>query len=153
MPLIGRVRRTLVRLHRSSSGAAALELAVVFPILVVVIIGAVEYGRVFYTSVTVANAARAGAEWGSQAPNQYGDTVGMRIFAQQDGNDAGNLSISANRVCKCGTSADPGCGACASLAPDVFIDVTATKKLAMLLKYPGLPDTVTIARKATFRPQ
>jgi Flp pilus assembly protein TadG len=146
-------RRFIVRFWRADAGGAALELAVISPLILLLLIGVVDYGRAFFTSVTVTNAARAGAEFGAQGPVTSGDTVGMRKFAQADGQDAGTITVSARRYCEC-AGVSHACTACASgAAPDVFVEVTATKALSMLLPYPGLPGTVTIRRTATFRSQ
>ncbi len=40
---------------------ALVELVLIFPILLVLIIGALEYGRLFYTKTILTNAAREGA--------------------------------------------------------------------------------------------
>ncbi len=146
--------KAFAMLGRSNSGGAALELAVVAPLLFLLVIGAVDYGRVFFTSITVANAARAGAEYGAQSVAVSPDTAGMRTFAQGDGQDAGQLAVAARQYCKC-AGADHTCSTvCADgTVPEVYVEVTATKQLAMFLKYPGLADTVTIVRKATFRSQ
>ncbi len=143
----------LERFRRSSSGGAAIELAVIFPVLLLLFIGAVDYGRLYYTSITVANAARAGAEYGARDFTTSGDTEAMKTFAQQDGQEAGTLTLSARRYCQCAGAAN-GCTACSGgAAPDVFIEVTASKNVAMSLPYPGLPSSVSIARTATFRVQ
>ena len=140
--------------RRSHSGSAALELAVITPFLVLLLIGVVDYGRVFYTSVTVSNAARSGAEYGAQSPITSGDTIGMKNFAQGDGQEAGTLGLTARRYCECGGAAHSCDAVCTSgAAPDVFVEVKATKKVGMLFRYPGLLDTVTVSRMATFRSQ
>ena len=46
-------------------GGALLELAVAIPMLILIAIGVIDYGRVYTTAITVSNAARAGAEFGS----------------------------------------------------------------------------------------
>jgi len=48
--------------------AAALEFAVVLPILVVMLAGTADYGRFAATSVAVTNASRAGAGYGCMHP-------------------------------------------------------------------------------------
>lgn len=145
--------RIVRRFRRSQSGGAALELAFVAPLLLLLLIGVADFGRAFYTSVTVSNAARAGAEYGAQGPQTSGDTVGMKNFAQGDGQEAGTMTIGARRYCECGGAAH-ACTACADgSAPDVFVEVTATKSFSMLLRYPGLPSSLTISRQATFRSQ
>jgi Flp pilus assembly protein TadG len=122
--------------------------------LVLLVIGVADYGRVFFTSITVANAARAGAEYGAQNPATSIDTVGMKIMSQQDGNEIGTITLQARTYCECG-GASHGCTTVCTggAAPDVFVEVTATKVVSMLFSYPGLPDSVTISRKAIFRSQ
>ena len=142
------------RLWRSRDGAAIAEMAIVFPVLLLLLIGVVDYGRLYYTSITVANAARAGAEYGASSSAASINFAGMKSFAQGDGLEAGTLTLAARNYCECGGAADASCTACAGgVAPDVFVEVTASKMLKMLLKYPGLPDSISIVRKATFRSQ
>ncbi len=126
----------------------------VFPVLVLLIIGVVDYGRAYFTSVTVANAARAGAEYGAQDPATSQDTAGMKSFALLDGAEAaGTLRVSARYYCECSKAAH-ACTACAGgEAPDVYVEVTARDTLTTLLPYPGLPNRIPIVRKATFRSQ
>ncbi len=50
--------------HRRS-GAAAVEFAIVLPVLVTILLGATDFGRFAYSAVAIANAARAGAAYGS----------------------------------------------------------------------------------------
>ncbi|NDU86280.1 MAG: pilus assembly protein [Ferrovum sp.] len=46
-------------------GAAAVEFAIVFPIMLLVMFGIVEFGTMMYDQIMVTNAAREGARWGS----------------------------------------------------------------------------------------
>ena len=148
------------RFGRTRSGGAAVELAVVFPVLLLLIIGVVDYGRVFYTSVAVSNAARAGAEWGAQSsttsggPTNVTDTAGMKAFAQADGNEAGTLTVTPLVYCECGGAAHSCTNACGGgAAPDVFVKITASKSVSMFLPYPGLPSSILVSRTAIFRSQ
>ena len=154
MTLTGRVLRRLMLFRRAANGGAALELAVVFPVLLLLIIGAVDYGRIYFTSVTVANAARAGAEYGAQGVKTYNDTVGMKNFAKLDGAEAaGTLNVSVLRFCRCADVAH-ACSACSGgAAPDIYFQITATDTVGTLLPYPGLPTRIPISRQATFRSQ
>lgn len=131
-----------------------VELAVIVPFFLLLLIGVVDYGRAFYTSITVSNAARAGAEFGAHSPENSVNIAGMKSFAQADGQEAGALTLNARFYCECAGTPNDLCTVCSGgVAPDVFVEVTAEKRLNMLLPYPGLPRTVTIARKATFRSQ
>src|SRR5687768_2079525 len=59
-PVMARIR---MRRHGRGErrGAVAVELAVVAPLLVFLLLIAVDFARIFYTSLTLANCARNGA--------------------------------------------------------------------------------------------
>jgi Flp pilus assembly protein TadG len=48
-----------------------LEMALVIPILLVLIIGAIEFGRLYFTKIVITNAAREGAYYLSIHPSDY----------------------------------------------------------------------------------
>ena len=152
--LAGALRRSS-RLHRSEYGGAMVELAVVLPVLILIAIGVMDYGRVFFTSIAVANAARAGAEWGTAQTGNYANQTSIQNFAKYDGAEAGAITVTSSTTCKCGNATVTCAGStCAGYGvPRVYVAVTATKKVGLILRYPGLPDTVTITRTATFRYQ
>lgn len=54
----------LNRLFRSTRGQAVLELALVLPILLLLVFGIVEFGRIFNASLIITQAAREGARVG-----------------------------------------------------------------------------------------
>ena len=131
-----------------------VELAVVLPVLVLIAIGVMDYGRVYFTSVAVSNAARAGAEWGISQPGNQTKFPEIEAFAKLDGAETGGITATAQRICKCGgttVSCSTTCGGYG--VPRVYVEVTASKSVAMILNYPGLPSTITISRTATFRLQ
>ena len=71
--------------HRSSEkGQSAVELAFVVPILIVLLLAVADFGRVFLISVAVNNAARAGAQYGSQTVSTAQDTNGIETAAATD---------------------------------------------------------------------
>ena len=152
----GAVRR-LCGIWKSESGGALVELAVVLPVLILIAVGVMDYGRVYYTSVTVVNAARAGAEWGAYGmTGSVNNDAQMQSFAQLEGAEAGSINVTSGHVCRCSpngatTSCTTSCGGYGN--PQVYVTVTATKTVSLLLRYPGLPATITISRSATFRSQ
>jgi len=54
-------------------GGAAVELALILPILVTLVLGAIDFGRFVSLYIAVANAARAGAQYG--AMNNYSSST------------------------------------------------------------------------------
>jgi len=57
--LIARLRRPVDA--RSQRGAALLEFALAVPLLLLLVLGIIEYGHYYYVTVTAADAAREGA--------------------------------------------------------------------------------------------
>ncbi|MBS0265744.1 MAG: pilus assembly protein [Planctomycetes bacterium] len=86
-------------------GAAAIEFAIVLPVLLVALLGMTDFGRFSYTAVAVANAARSGAEYGSMntcdannpGPWQAGITqAAVDEFSQMSGFDSSLLTVTVN---------------------------------------------------------
>jgi Flp pilus assembly protein TadG len=72
----GRARRS------SRRGLAAVEFAVVLPLLTTILLGATDFGRFSHSAIAVANAARSGAAYASMNPwnssTQTAWTAGIR---------------------------------------------------------------------------
>ena len=52
------------RLHRSESGAAAVEFALLLPLLMMIVFGIIEFGLALYQQAILTNASREGARLG-----------------------------------------------------------------------------------------
>lgn len=150
--MTGSILRRLKIIGRSETGGAMVELAVVLPVLVLMTIGVMDYGRVFFRSIMVANAARAGADWGAYAAN-YTNQTGMQAFTKLDAQEIGNLKVTSQSYCMCGNSAGSCSANCGGLPPRVLVEVTATDTVALLIKYPGLPDKIVVSQTARYRAQ
>ena len=51
-------------LLKRQKGAAAVEFAIILPILIVLLFGIVEFGLIFYNKAVITNASREGARYG-----------------------------------------------------------------------------------------
>ena len=85
-----------------------MELAIALPVLALILVGTIDFGRVFWLAMVVQNAARAGALFGAQSSANAADATGM----QTAGNNvltANGLSttgaVTAARTCECATDA------------------------------------------------
>jgi Flp pilus assembly protein TadG len=63
MNIAKRVKDTVRRLARREAGSSTVELAIVFPILLLLFISSAELGRLFYTYTTLAKATKIGARY------------------------------------------------------------------------------------------
>ena len=67
------LHRSPARRHCRRRGASAVELALILPILVTIVLGAVDFGRFAYSYIALTNSARAGAA--SAMMNNYTSTT------------------------------------------------------------------------------
>lgn len=149
----GRAYQTFFSCER---GAALVELAVILPLFMLFAIGAAEFGRLYFASITVANAARAGAQFGAQDVSHSTLYAQMDAAAQNEAGDLGTVNSFASQFCRCPDGSAPVCsgGSCGSYGePQVFVKDSVTKTIALIMHYPGLPDTVTVRKVAIFRVQ
>src|SRR6266545_8094363 len=130
-PAVTSVRVRLSALHGSDRGSAIVELAVALPMLVMLVVGAADFARVFYFAHTLTNAARAGAQYGIQE-GKYTQTANMESTATSA---AGTIPIDAEAsyLCQCATdtaytSTPPtgGCASCSGTGQHLVIQVTVT---------------------------
>jgi Flp pilus assembly protein TadG len=136
---------------RRQRGLAAVEFSIVGLVLVLLLVVAADYGRIFATSIAVTNAARAGAQYGIQSASTWANTAGMQAAALADGNEVDGLTATATNFCECtaGTAVScitPGCS-----SPRRYVSVTASATFAPLTALPGLPGSVTLTRTAIMR--
>ncbi len=141
------------------AGTTTVELAMLLPLLLLIALGAVDFGRVFYMSVEVANAARAGVQYGAQSTVTSTDYTGMVNAAKNDAPDIPALTASASRWCKCaGSSTAFDCSQNNCLnsnpqVPEVYVQVDTQATFNTLVNYPGLPSPVTLSKQAIMRVQ
>jgi Flp pilus assembly protein TadG len=139
-----------------SGGNAAVELALVLPILALMMMGAMDFARVFFTGVELASAVRAGVQYGAQSNARSGDSAGMTQAANDDAKDIGGITATATRYCQCsdGTSVDCLTGTCGAYGvPRIFVQVTGQKTFQPTFSYPGIPSAVNLNRRAIMRAQ
>jgi hypothetical protein len=169
-----RKKQKVVRCQRSAEawarpserGAAFAEFAVALPVLLLVMLGAVDFGRIGYTATTVAKAAHAGAQYAVKdavsATNK--DEIEKIVRENLEGNGFGSdadLKVKSEQLCLCppsdeviscnSGSADrlPVCPS--GKLPRMFVDVTVESSFETLFDYPGLPERVNVSRTVSMR--
>ena len=68
----------------AESGQTLLEFALMLPFMMLLLLGIAEIGRAAFITITVTNAATAGAEYGSQNSTTAKDFTGMQNAALYD---------------------------------------------------------------------
>jgi Flp pilus assembly protein TadG len=145
------------RRQRSERGQSAVEFAVVVPILVLVLVVVSDFGRLFFVSVAVNNAARAGAQYGSQFVTNAKDSTGMVAAANLDGANITGWNTPTASECTCVNPPSPlvACPAsyCTHTTTANYVEVDTSATYHTLLTYPGIPSAYTLTGKAVMQVQ
>lgn len=132
------------------SGSALVETALTVPLIIVLLLGAVEMGDFAYRATEVTNAARAAAQYAAMNGGNFQDTSGMLLAAQQDAprTNATCTSFAVTPTSSCVCSDGTSCGAvpysCSSGKTVVTVSVTTSAKCSPITSVPGLGGTFTL---------
>lgn len=143
-------------LKNEARGAAIVEFALAVPLLLLLTMGAIDFGRAFYQSVTISHAAETGAFYGAQNNITSGHDTQMTQMARDDAADVGTVTVTSTRVCKCpnGTVVDCVAGTCTGYgAPRVYVSCDVQKNFNVLTNFPKVPDLFAVRRKVFMRVQ
>jgi Flp pilus assembly protein TadG len=144
--------KPLYRRACSAEGTSMIELAIVLPFFLLLFVGAVDFGRLYYLSIEISQAAQAGALYGVQNP---GDVTGMQNTSQAAATNVANLSATATYGCECsdGSSPTPSCTSPPSCTTNYvnYVDVQALASYVPIFRYPGLPPAMTISKEVRMR--
>ena len=125
------------RVPRSSgrSGAAAVELALILPLLCYVCVVTIDFARLFFAWTTLATCAFNGAYYLSDS--NVAAATGYSSVQEAAQDDADNISPTPTVGSTTGTD---GSGT-------AYVEVTVTYTFTTLFNYPGIATSTTISRK------
>ena len=142
------------RKSRVEAGSAFIELALFFPVLLLLLLGAIDFSRLYYASITLINSAEVGAIYGSQSVAKTSDTSGMTNAATTDGQDLSGVTATAQQYCKCGNGSAQACSiTCVGSTKQYYVSVQTAYTFTPLFPYPGIPSSVAMTRTAVMRAQ
>jgi Flp pilus assembly protein TadG len=93
----GMKERWWFRLWAARDGLGAIEFGFIAPVLLLMLLGVLDFGMAFWQQMEIANAADAGAQWGMS--NDYNQTS-IRSVAQSATNLTGT-TITPSNECGC----------------------------------------------------
>jgi Flp pilus assembly protein TadG len=132
-------------LRRSEAGTALVELAMVAPLLALLLVGIIDFGRYTYDGVLAANAARAGVEYGAQNAWTAEDTTGQQNAAYADAQNLSGMTATASPPFCMLDGATVSCGTSGAV---YYVKVTTTGTFTPIFKYVGLPTQVPVTGSA-----
>jgi Flp pilus assembly protein TadG len=137
----------------SEQGTSLIETALVLPFMVLMLVGAFDFGQAYYAAIEVASAAEAGAVYGL---SNVTNLAGMRTAAKADAADLTNLTAVATYGCECsdGSAVTASCTSspktCAYNVVN-YVQVVASSTFTPTVRYPGIPTSFQLSSTARFR--
>lgn len=126
--------------HAPRSGAAAVELAVALPLLLLLLLGCIDVGRFALRYICLTNAASEAATFASlNAPGQFGDMSGWIAAIQQRAITESALldpPLTTTEI-----TVDT------SVLAGGLVSAQVESSFETLIPWPGLPHTWTMTRK------
>jgi Flp pilus assembly protein TadG len=135
---------------RGESGSGLLELALTISLLIILALGATDFARAFYAAIEVSDAARAGAQYGSQNTATAADSTGMVNAAKANAPNLVGVTGTASQ-CTCATGSTVATCAttyCANNPRGNFVTVNTQVAFSTIAPYPGIPSSLTLAGRA-----
>jgi Flp pilus assembly protein TadG len=136
--------------RRKRSGSAALEMAITMPVLVLVLLGTADFGRVFYDAIALESAARCGAQFAVVTSANHDDLTGMEQAALNDLQNLNGATARAIKVCRCSWGAETDCSTNCS-SKRMYVRVTVEKTFNTIVPYPGIPSSTVLRASSTMR--
>jgi Flp pilus assembly protein TadG len=125
-------------MSRNERGAAAVEFALVLPLLVLLVAGIADFGRAYYLQTTISGAAREGV----RAMALKNDAGAARTAARAA---AGSLALSDAQI-----SVSPGTGSC-TYSTTTTVNATVTISYSTSYVSPLIGTTLNLTGKGVMR--
>lgn len=126
-------------------GQSLVETALVFPVLITMLVGAVAMARVVNASIGVANAAKAGAQYACKNGFTAQDSTGIATAAS---GEVPNLTVNTTSsfACSCSDGSTSTClnSDCPNSHIEETVTVNTSATVAATIQLPGLPKSFTV---------
>lgn len=152
-------RLRLRRLLAARRGSIAVEAAFIVPVVVLMMIGVINYGGAMMARTELFNAVHAGLQYALIAPT---NTSGMQTAVTNASSKefgAGSITVTAAISCVCSGGGGTIASSCSTAACPTasggdgyqLATITATQTYNYLVKFPGFPTSVTFSETASIR--
>lgn len=127
---------------RGDRAQSMVEFALVAPFLIILMLGVIDYGRVYFAYVSVTNGARTGADFASGSLTNAADITGIQNAALAETLELVNTSPTNPQV-SVQTSTDS--------QGRLYADVTMQYTFTTIFPWPGLPSSMDVVRTVRSR--
>lgn len=142
-------KQTPIR-SRMERGSALVEFGLCMPIMLALLLGAVEYGRMAFAAIEVSNAAKAGVQYGVQSTDTAADPTGIQNAAANDAPDItlGTTTSSYSCVCSDGNASSCQPTDCPGAHIETILTVNTQATFNSVIRVPGLSNSITLHGRA-----
>ena len=130
--------------NRGELAQSMVEFALTAPFLIILMLGVIDFGRVYFAYVSVTNSARTGADYAAANCDPSCDEDDLAAIRDAVVLETTQLLNTSS------TNPDVSVSTGESLVSD-FIDVTVSYAFTTIFPWPGLPDSMNVERTVTAR--
>jgi Flp pilus assembly protein TadG len=156
---MGRLRLFFSRLGKKSDGVAALEMAIVFNLLLLLVVGLTDIGHAFFMRQIIINASREGGRYAVvyrgnlSGGSRIGPSPSVSTWVLQDSGGGGSYGLAsllpADASPTVTVSPDP---ASVNVGDSITVTVNCTKTWWFLGNFvPGLGQTIQMTAQTVMR--
>jgi Flp pilus assembly protein TadG len=141
--------------RKSQKGSALIELGLIFTVLMMLMLGVIDFAMVTQQAMVVGEAAYAGAEYGATSGNST-NYAGMQAVATKSATGISGFTATASKWCACspgGTSVSCASTCVTYGTPVAYVQVITTATASLLFRYMGIPLTVPLRGVCVLRVQ
>lgn len=138
-------------------GVVVIEFTLILGLLLLMLLAAGDFGRIFYTQIALENAVHSGVSFGTRVGGAYLNDSGILAAASADDGGLTDVSITIPaRTCTCADGSPVACdGHCGGTdpTPKILLTVQADYVFEAITNFPGLPTSAPLRAKAVMRAQ
>ncbi len=139
--------------RKDDRGSAAVEFALIVPVLLITLIGLVDYGLMVHANTRLSAAASAGAKFAIMAGNED-DDAGIQAAAMSlIPDNVDGVTVTVSRECRCPTGAAVQCDfECTNeVVPGRYLEVVVNEDYSLFFNYPHFGSDVDLQSHAVIR--
>jgi Flp pilus assembly protein TadG len=156
MHMIAPILRLLPCLKLGDAGIAAVELALVTPMLALLMLGSFDWGRALYEEYRLEAAAQAGLQYATASTANLSNSSGIIAAARSDASDTtSSLTVTTGQcTCPTGTSlCSAGTTCTGSTVAGTYQKVTVSESYSTIMTYGFVSNPFTLTGQAMVRVQ
>jgi Flp pilus assembly protein TadG len=128
-----------------------VEYALVTPLLLMLLAGALNYGLELRTATAVSAAAAAGAAYGSSSVANSTNTTGIQSAAVNSAPEVKSMTVASAQSCQCPGGAAVSCSGSCTGNMLMYVQVTVQATSSAAFSYSGLGFSGIATAQATMR--